>query len=465
MIDLNKDAEAIFESIDGFLLIDAEEKIVFMSNGLLDMIGLRSMEQVRGRRLRDVIDSNLAYRVLETGRRQIGVTYLVHGHTIVSNSYPVYKAGKLIGALEYDVFEDADLLQDFFEQLSSKKELVHFSNVLNRRKREKYSLDNIKGSSSVIKKLKSEIKMAGRSSSTVLISGETGTGKELVARAIHLAGQRSIFEFVEVNCAAIPGELFESELFGYAEGSFTGARKGGKKGFAELADKGTLFLDEVNALPLTMQTKLLRFLQEREIQKVGGDKPIPLDVRVIAATNEDLEELAGKGAFRSDLFYRLHVVEIVAEPLRKRKSDIPELVNFFIDELNVALERTLESRSVRSIDNDALKALMDYDWPGNVRELRNAVERAMNRCDQPALTLAHFSGFHAKNSPRKHSFSEVDGRPPATLKEIKRSAEIRAIESLTREEGLLLKDAAARLGISRQMLHRKIKAYGISAEK
>ena len=468
MIDLHQDIEAILESIDGFLLIDADEKIVFMCKGLLDTIGLTSMEQVRGRRLRDVIDSNSTHRILETGQRRIGVTYLVDGHTIVSNSYPIYKEGKLIGALEYDVFEDADLLQDFFERLSSKKDLVHFSNVLNQRKREKYSLENIKGSSSVIKKMKSEIKMAGRSSSTVLISGETGTGKELIARAVHLAGQRSIFEFVEVNCATIPGELFESELFGYAEGSFTGAKKGGKKGLAEFADKGTLFLDEINALPMPMQVKLLRFLQEREIQKVGGGKPIPLDVRVIAATNEDLEELVEKGAFRQDLFYRLHVLEIIAEPLRKRKSDIPELVNSFLDELNVAMERTLETRAVRGIDNDALKALMDYDWPGNVRELRNAVERAMNRCDGQTLTLAHFTGFHAKSVAPKHAFSGADSRdsqPLATLKEIKRNAEIAVIGQLLRVEGLRMQDAAAKLGISRQMLHRKVKEYGIFPPK
>jgi len=305
--------------------------------------------------------------------------------------------------------------------------------------------------------------MAGRSNSTVLICGDTGTGKELIARAIHLASQRSIFEFVEVNCATIPGELFESELFGYEEGSFTGAKKGGKKGLAELADRGTLFLDEVNALPLQMQAKLLRFLQEKEIQKVGGGKSIPIDVRVIAATNEDLAKLVDKGTFRQDLYYRLNIVEIIAEALKKRRGDIPELVNSFIDELNASLERVSEGQAVRGIDNSALKMLMEYDWPGNVRELHNAVERAMNRCDGTMLSLEHFTNFYFKSAVNKHAALNYDGQQPITLKEIKRNAEVYIIEKLLHEEGMTLKDAAAQLGISRQMLHRKINEYGISA--
>lgn len=462
MINLNEDAEAIFESIDGFLLIDAQEQIVFMCKGLLETIGVESLDQVKGRRLRDVIATNATYRVLETGQRQLGVTYLVQGHTIVSNGYPIYRNGKMIGALEYDVFEDADLLQDFIEQLSSKKGLDHFGNVLNMRKREKFSLDNIKGSSNIIKKLKNEIKMSSRSNSTVLIRGETGTGKELIARAIHLASHRSIFEFVEVNCTTIPGELFESELFGYEEGSFTGAKKGGKVGLAQIADKGTLFLDEVNALPMHMQAKLLRFLQEKEIQKVGGEKPIPLDVRILAATNEDLEDLVQKGTFRQDLYYRLNVVEIIAEPLRKRRSDIPELVNYFIDVLNMTMERTfLESQFIRSIDKDVLKMLMDYDWPGNVRELRNVVERAMNHCTDYTLTLEHFSDFYEKSAVKKPPFLQNEGQLPMNLKEIKREAEIYAIGHLIHGQGLRVNEAANKLGISRQMLHRKMKEYGI----
>jgi transcriptional regulator of aroF, aroG, tyrA and aromatic amino acid transport len=285
----------------------------------------------------------------------------------------------------------------------------------------------------------------------------------LIARAIHLASQRGIFEFVEVNCATIPGDLFESELFGYEEGSFTGARKGGKAGLTELADRGTLFLDEINALPMHMQAKLLRFLQEKEIRRVGGGLHRPVDVRVIAATNENPENLVAQGRFRQDLYYRLNVVEIIAAPLRRRKSDIPELVNHFIDNLNAALGRDLAHQRVRSIDSEALKLLLDYDWPGNVRELQNVLERAMNRCFEPTLTSEHFSDFPVRAAAACSRPAMADDNP-RNLREIRRDAEICAIRELLHARGLSCTETASVLGISRQMLHRKLREYGIASK-
>jgi transcriptional regulator with PAS, ATPase and Fis domain len=462
MLDIRRDAETILDSIDGFLLIDDEERIVFMCKGLLDAIGLDSLEQVRGKRLRDVIAYKLTHRALETGKRQIGLSYRMRGRTITSNSYPIYRDGALVGALEYDVFENEDRMRDFFEAILAKETPKRPRGP---RKRERYSPDNIKGSGDAIRKLKNDIRLCAKSDSTVLISGETGTGKEMIAHAIHSTSRRRAFEFVELNCATIPGDLFESELFGYEEGSFTGAKKGGKAGLAELADKGTLFLDEINALPLHMQAKLLRFLQEKEIRRVGGGLSVPVDVRVIAATNEIPAKLVKQGRFRQDLYYRLNVMEIVAEPLRNRKGDIPELVRHFIDSLNATLGGDSERHKVCSIDDEAMKLLLDYDWPGNVRELRNALERAMNRCCGPTLTPAHFDGFPARTAapPAETPAPAEAGAGRAKLHEIKRDAEIRAIRELLCAQGLSRKDAAARLGISRQMLHRKIKQYGIGA--
>jgi transcriptional regulator with PAS, ATPase and Fis domain len=463
MLDIRNDAEAILDSIDGFLLVDAKERIVFMSKSLLDVLGLESLAQVKGKRLRNVIPYNETYKALETGKRQIGVTYHVQGCTIVSNGYPIYRNGALIGALEYDVFENAEALRDLFENISSKNAPPHSAGARAARKRERYSLDNIKGSGEVIRTLKNDIRLCAKSDSTVLISGETGTGKEMIAHAIHLASRRRSFEFVEVNCATIPGDLFESELFGYEEGSFTGARKGGKAGLAELADKGTLFLDEINALSMHMQAKLLRFLQEKELRRVGGGLSKPVDVRVIAAANEVPEDLVRRGLFRQDLYYRLNVMGIVAEPLRNRKGDIPELVRHFIDNLNATLGRNPEYRAIKSIDGAAMQLLCDYDWPGNVRELQNALERAMNRCFGPTLTLEHFRDFPlrrtAENAAPFKATTDL-----SSLREIKRDAEIRAIRELLHEQGLSRKDAAACLGISRQMLHRKIKEYAIGAK-
>lgn len=481
-LDIRKDVHTILESIDGMLVIDTDERIVFMCKKLMNMVGVESFAQIRGKKLREVIASNLTWRVLKTGERQIGVTYLVQGYTVVSNSYPIYRGGKLIGALEYDVFEDADLLLGFLNKMSSQKGLERFGAAVNMRKREKYTLESIKGSSQVMKDIKNEIKLASRSNSTVLITGETGTGKELIAQAIHMAGNRSLFEFVEVNCSTIPPELFESELFGYEEGSFTGARKGGKKGLVHLADKGTLFLDEVGTLPLLMQAKILRFLQEREVRAVGAERSVSLDVRVICATNVNLRELVAAGDFREDLFYRLNVIQIESEPLRNRRSDIPELVNHFIEQLNVSLERTLVSDRIRSIDNDALLMLMDYHWPGNVRELHNALERAINHCTGNVLTLKHFVGFPERPLAGLDSAQSRDGGEGGsteaavgdaegmvrrgdgldydlTLRELRTEVEVRAINRLISEKGMSVSAAARQLGITRQMLHKKLRDY------
>ncbi|MDR2296295.1 MAG: sigma 54-interacting transcriptional regulator [Clostridiales Family XIII bacterium] len=476
MLDIKSDAEAILDSIGGFLLIDDKERIVFMCKGLIEAVGLDSLDQVRGKRLRDVIACNMTHRVLETGERQIGVSYRVRGGTITSNGYPIYRNGVLIGALEYDIFEDEEALRDFFEERLAKGISRPPGDA---RKRERYSLDNIKGSGAVIRKLKNDIRLCAKSDSPVLISGETGTGKEMIAHAIHAASRRRAFEFIELNCATIPGDLFESELFGYEEGSFTGARKGGKAGLAELADRGALFLDEINALPMHMQAKLLRFLQEKEIRRLGGGLSKSVDVRVIAATNESPAKLVKQGRFRQDLYYRLNVMEIVAEPLRNRKDDIPELARCFIDSLNAVLGGDPERRAVLSIDDEAMALLLGYDWPGNVRELRNVLERAMNRCSGPALTLRHFDDFPARAEapvpacPDRPGGGAGEGETDApdaeagaglaNLREIKRDTEIRLIRDLLRVQGLSRKDAAASLGISRQMLHRKIKQYGLDA--
>jgi transcriptional regulator with PAS, ATPase and Fis domain len=463
VLNIGENAEVILNSIDGFLMIDVEGRLVFMCDKLMKMIGVDEFAQIRGKKLRDVISTNKTDQILKTGERQIGVTYLVHGHTVISNAYPVFRDGALIGAIEYDVFEDADLLREFLDKMSSKTGFEHYGTAVTMRSRAKYGMDSIKGSSSAIRAIKNEILLSGRSSSTVLITGETGTGKELIAQAIHTASSRSIFEFVTLNCSSIPSELFESELFGYEEGSFTGARHGGKKGLVQLADKGTLFLDEVDTLPLPMQAKLLRFLQEQEIRLIGSEKTTAVDVRIICASNTDLSKSVENGDFRQDLYYRLNVINITAVALRDRRSDIPELINSFIETLNVTLGRNLDANKIRSIDQDALMRLMDYDWPGNVRELRNVIERAMNRCEGNVLTMADFPDFTTMPIGTLR-LSERTGNAHLTLKEMRRQMETEVIGELLCQEKLSVAEAARRLGITRQMLYRKMHAYGMSAE-
>ena len=233
------------------------------------------------------------------------------------------------------------------------------------------SLDNIVGVSPTLEKLKQTIRTVASTQSTVLVYGESGTGKELVARAVHVCSPRAAEPFVSINCGAFPETLLESELFGYVKGAFTGANQN-KCGLFEVADRGTIFLDEISEMALTMQVKLLRVLQERSVRPVGGTVEISIDVRVVAATNRDLDKQVAEHTFREDLYYRLNVIPIVVPPLRERREDIPLLVNHFLKKYAAAA-----GKNIRQVNPDSLEALCTYEWPGNVRQLENAVERAV----------------------------------------------------------------------------------------
>jgi DNA-binding NtrC family response regulator len=283
--------------------------------------------------------------------------------------------------------------------------------------------------------------------STVLIRGESGTGKELIARAIHYSGDRAARPFVAVSCAALAETLLESELFGHEKGSFTGATER-KKGKFELADGGTIFLDEIGDISPKLQADLLRVLQERCFYRVGGSEEVRVDVRVIAATNRDLQQAVAEGKFRDDLFYRLNVIEIRLPPLRERREDIPLLAAYFLERLAHEL-----AKDVADISADALKLLMDHDWPGNVRELENAIERALVTARTRVLTADDFA-FLARSAPRTGN-----GHFPVnvTLQELERQA----IEAAIRRTSGNIKEAAAALGIDRSTLYEKIKKYEI----
>lgn len=456
MIDLSKDYYNIFNDIDGFFVIDINEKVVFMSDNLIRQVN-KTRDEVIGTSILDLIPTNTAYKILKTGEKQIGEMYFVEGFTIVSNGYPIYKDGQLVGAFEYDVFANIGFVEEFLYRVDTVGDRKNIRRLKNDYKKAKYSIEDIKGSSLAIQKLKAQIRAAAKSNSTVMITGETGCGKELVAHAIHKLSQRSLFHFVKLNCAAIPSELFESEIFGYEEGSFTGAKKGGQYGKAEIANNGTIFLDEIDNLTLNMQAKILRFIQEKEVLRVGGDFPIPVNTRIIVATNQDARSLVEKELMREDLFYRLNVIEITVPPLRERREDIPELVESIMSDLNQHMGRT--SHPVRHIEDKALLALMSYHWPGNIRELRNIVERGMNRCETEQLNLDQFDDF-IKNYKRKDQGNtslsiNCIGR---SLREVKNEVEEYAIKTALELNDQNFSKTAEDLGISRQMLHRKIKS-------
>lgn len=312
------------------------------------------------------------------------------------------------------------------------------------------TFDEILGKSEEITRVKELAKIVAKGDSTVLIRGESGTGKELFARSIHMASPRRDKPFVAVNCAALPDTLLESELFGYEEGAFTGARRGGKQGLFQYADNGTLFLDEIGELSPHLQVKLLRVLQENKVRRIGADEEIPVDVRIIAATNKNLEEMMKKGQFRDDLYYRLNIIPLVIPPLRERKEDIPILTRAFIEKLSYKMKK-----NVSGISDEAMERLMNYDWPGNIRELSNVIERAMNLCDDVIESHHLFLEYEEISRPAIWGKS---GRK--TLKEMVEETEKRAILDALGSYSSIRKAAKA-LGISHATLINKMKKYNV----
>ena len=315
-------------------------------------------------------------------------------------------------------------------------------------------LDYIIGTSQAIQQIKSTIAIFANSGLSILLTGETGVGKEVFANALHQLSSRSTSNFVKINCAAIPKDLLESELFGYEGGAFTGAKKGGKIGKFELADGGTLLLDEIGEMPLPLQSKLLRVLQEKEVERIGGVIPIKVDVRLICSTNQNLTQLIQDGRFRADLYYRINTIELAIPPLRDRLDDIPDLCNFFVQKFN------RENGSyTQGVEQEVLALMQQYTWPGNVRELEHVIERlcflnphstiGIASCD---FLMNKLSGDHTLSRPAA-AFS--------SLQEQRSSAEIDLIRQTLRQTGGNKAKAARILGIDRTVLYRKLKKYHI----
>ncbi|MDL2226117.1 sigma 54-interacting transcriptional regulator [Deltaproteobacteria bacterium OttesenSCG-928-M10] len=323
----------------------------------------------------------------------------------------------------------------------------------------RYSFEDIVGRSPEISAAINDAMRAADSRSTVLLSGETGTGKEIFAQSIHNAGQRGDKPFVALNCGALPATLIESQLFGYVDGAFTGAKKGGATGSFEQAAGGTIFLDEISEMDLNLQSKLLRVLQEKEVTRIGGSKPIKVDVRVIASTNKDLRQMAADGKFREDLFYRLNVIQINVPPLRHRKGDVEILANYFISKYNIQL-----GKHIVGLGPEAVRALIAYQWPGNVRELQNCIEYAMNMADSKAREIYWAqlpNHITIQNIHKKHADQvRLNGKMP-TLDSLLAEYEREIIVSTLAKTKFRNVDTAAMLGISVTTLWRRMQKHGL----
>lgn len=422
--------EAAFE---GVAVLDEKGDLTFVNNSFCDLF-VKSREQLIGQNINNFVlieDDALTMKVVEINSKHCVLSIVPYVSQGISK-------GKVI-----KIYEDLDQLQDVVRQVDNlNAQLSYYKAEFNKFNGTNYNINSLITRNEQLLKMKDEAIRVARSNSTVLITGESGTGKELFAHSIHNASNRSDEPFIKVNCSAIPSELAESELFGYEAGAFTGATKPGKPGKFELADGGTIFLDEIGDMPILLQSKLLRVIQEKEVERVGGVKTRKVNVRVIAATNRNLRELISQGKFREDLYFRLNVIELQIPPLRKRKEDIPVLIEKFIRKHNDLL-----GKKISGITDSALEVLLAYPWPGNVRELENTIERILNYRENGHITITDIP-FNVSGEKKETGITKED----LSLDTIEQEAINLALLEAKGNKS----QAAKLLGISRCKLYRKL---------
>ncbi|TGE34565.1 sigma 54-interacting transcriptional regulator [Desulfosporosinus sp. Sb-LF] len=419
---------------DGILLINNQQQVTHYNTLAGKMLDIDAQKE---HALYQLLDNKKLWLAVERGEPFSGP---IKGKRVATQLYcdvvPIKNNEVIEGAVI--TLRDMQQIKKLVKAATVSEIETHFSQIV--------------GNSTRMKELKAMALHVAPSKATLLIQGESGTGKELLARAIHQSSSRKGHAFIAINCGAIPENLLESELFGYEEGSFTGAKRGGKLGKFELSHNGTIFLDEIGDMPLHLQVKILRVLQERRVERIGSTRSIPLDVRVIAATHRDLDEMVKTGEFREDLYYRLNVIPLTIPPLRDRREDVPALIQFYLDYYS-----TVTDRSVSGITQETIEILTRYPWPGNVRELGNVIEYCVTMVAGGMIT-SEFLPQRIKTGPKpEFQISSLN------LKELEREAIMKAL-TLVETEGHK-EDVAKLLGISRASLYRKIKEYQIEESK
>ena len=443
--------QLIFDSIhNGAMVTDANGIVTHLNRPYARFLGLDVADSI-GKHCTEVVENTRMHIVSETGIAEINQTQKIRGQNIVVHRIPIKKRDRVIAVLGLVMFQDVG------EVVRLAKKLRHLESQVKRYKKElmtmrstRYTLDSIVGSSRALEELKQEALVAAGNTYPVLIVGESGTGKELFAQSIHHASSRRGRPFVQINCAAIPKDLLESELFGYEGGAFTGARSAGKPGKFELAHGGTILLDEIGDLPLEMQPKLLRVLEEKIFERVGGNTVIQSDFRLIAATNQNLERLIEQGRFRKDLYYRLNVMSLIIPPLKARSEDIIPIARHLLHQAT-ASSACDEIR----LSPETIKALLAHPWHGNVRELSNVLDRALSTMRGDVIQLGDLP-IPLKREP------EAGRRVPiAPIRDVQAEAERTAILNALRQTGNNKARAAALLGIHRTLLYKKMNRHGI----
>jgi transcriptional regulator with PAS, ATPase and Fis domain len=376
-------------------------------------------------------------------------------HGFLVHRVPIKEDGRVIAVVGLVLFDSASTASRLAEKVSYLESKVHlYENELLSLRSTRYTMDSIVGSGKAMTALKRQAIKAAATSLPVVIIGDSGTGKELFAQAIHNASPRKFHPFVRLNCAAIPRELFESELFGYDRGAFTGAKSTGKPGKIELAHHGSLFLDEIGDLPLEMQPKLLRVLEEKDFERVGGTSLVKSDFRLLAATNHNLENMLAENRFRTDLFYRLNVITLQVPPLRERREDILPIAAHLLRQ--IAQDCGLPDVGISA---DARDALLGYDWPGNIRELSNVLERAVHYAERERIELSDLPRYLFQKNTKALDTA------PEPLRRVQHSAEKEALRRALEAAEFNKARAARLLGIHRSLFYKKLKKYGLSPRR
>lgn len=426
---------------EAIVAVDQEGMITAFNKTAYKTLNIPCNRSVIGISINEILSDGELFKVTETCEEEPGVLRNINGGLVLTKWVPIRVESRMVGVVY--TFQNVDKIQETESKI--RKELSRKGLVA------KYSFGNIIGTSSVLKKTIQTSYKYSQINSNILIIGETGTGKELFAQSIHNASNRKMQAFVAVNCAAIPENLLESELFGYMEGAFSGAGKGGKIGLFEIAHKGTLFLDEIGEIPLNLQAKLLRVLQEREIRKIGDNNIVPIDVRIIAATNIDLKKKVKSGHFRQDLLYRLDILNLRIPSLRERREDIESIAQYYIKEYCKQYDKMISA-----LTSDVVEVLSSYNWPGNIREMRNICERLVVLTDNNFITREEIMEilYCSEQPPEEKIISDE-----IVAKVMKHPGEenLETLMNLLSVAKVNKADIANLLGVSRTTLWRKLK--------
>jgi transcriptional regulator with PAS, ATPase and Fis domain len=453
-VTLNDLLSATVDSLELAMVVDSSGRIRYVNKSYANILR-READELVGLPVGEIVPNSRLPQVLKTGREELGQIFILNnGVPTICNRFPIRNSeGGIIGAFSAALFDDLEQVS----RLNAEIEKLRGENEWYRRKLASYWKKNmygVVGESPAMQKLKSDIERLAAVDIPVLLSGETGTGKEVFASLVHRLSRRAAGRSVKINCAAIPKDLLESELFGYAEGAFSGAAKGGRIGRLESAEGGSVLLDEIGEMPMELQAKLLRVLQERELERLGSNDSVRLDIRLICCTNQKIFKLVEEGKFRRDLYYRVNTVELEIPPLRERHGDIALLCDFLINKIN---ER--HGCWIERVDSAVLARFENYSWPGNVRELEHVLERACVMAQHGVLSEKQLDFFLHRATAEGQTMPEQ-----GSLDKKRQNAEREAILTALSNTGGNRSEAARQLNISRSRLYDRIRRYGIDGK-